>query len=77
MKPKSRYSELVPRQWIADVGTGQDRVLGNSSVTPASSFADKESCEQASEASEAQTTDSDDIVTPVSLKCPKAVSTPG
>uniref|UniRef100_A0A8C0YY82 RPGR interacting protein 1 n=1 Tax=Canis lupus familiaris TaxID=9615 RepID=A0A8C0YY82_CANLF len=35
---------------------------------------DKESCEQASEASEAQTTDSDDIVTPVSLKCPKADS---
>ncbi|XP_041594802.1 X-linked retinitis pigmentosa GTPase regulator-interacting protein 1 isoform X2 [Vulpes lagopus] len=40
----------------------------------ASSLADKESCEQASEASEAQTTDSDDIVTPVSLKCPKADS---
>uniref|UniRef100_A0ABI7XIH2 RPGRIP1 C-terminal domain-containing protein n=1 Tax=Felis catus TaxID=9685 RepID=A0ABI7XIH2_FELCA len=35
---------------------------------------DKESCEQASEASEAQTTDSDDIVTPVSQKCPKARS---
>ncbi|CAK7305573.1 X-linked retinitis pigmentosa GTPase regulator-interacting protein 1 [Vulpes lagopus] len=38
------------------------------------STSDKESCEQASEASEAQTTDSDDIVTPVSLKCPKADS---
>ncbi|XP_039101187.1 X-linked retinitis pigmentosa GTPase regulator-interacting protein 1 isoform X3 [Hyaena hyaena] len=36
--------------------------------------ADKESCEQASEVSEAQTTDSDDIVTPVSQKCPKAGS---
>ncbi|XP_039101188.1 X-linked retinitis pigmentosa GTPase regulator-interacting protein 1 isoform X4 [Hyaena hyaena] len=35
---------------------------------------DKESCEQASEVSEAQTTDSDDIVTPVSQKCPKAGS---
>ncbi|XP_043410231.1 X-linked retinitis pigmentosa GTPase regulator-interacting protein 1 isoform X5 [Prionailurus bengalensis] len=35
---------------------------------------DKESCEQASEVSEAQTTDSDDIVTPVSQKCPKARS---
>ncbi|XP_014636005.1 PREDICTED: X-linked retinitis pigmentosa GTPase regulator-interacting protein 1 [Ceratotherium simum simum] len=35
---------------------------------------DKESCEQASEVSEAQTTDSDDIVTPVSQKCPKAES---
>uniref|UniRef100_A0A8C0CZH2 RPGR interacting protein 1 n=1 Tax=Balaenoptera musculus TaxID=9771 RepID=A0A8C0CZH2_BALMU len=35
---------------------------------------DKESCEQASEASEAQTTDSDEIVTPVSQKCPKAGS---
>ncbi|XP_053450228.1 X-linked retinitis pigmentosa GTPase regulator-interacting protein 1 [Nycticebus coucang] len=32
------------------------------------------SCEQASEGSEAQTTDSDDIVTPVFQKCPKAVS---
>ncbi|XP_007449571.1 PREDICTED: LOW QUALITY PROTEIN: X-linked retinitis pigmentosa GTPase regulator-interacting protein 1 [Lipotes vexillifer] len=35
---------------------------------------DKESCEQASEVSEAQTTDSDEIVTPVSQKCPKAGS---
>ncbi|XP_019286132.2 X-linked retinitis pigmentosa GTPase regulator-interacting protein 1 isoform X6 [Panthera pardus] len=35
---------------------------------------DKESCEQVSEVSEAQTTDSDDIVTPVSQKCPKARS---
>nr|XP_044602032.1 X-linked retinitis pigmentosa GTPase regulator-interacting protein 1 [Equus asinus] len=35
---------------------------------------DKESCEQASEVSEAQTTDSDEIVTPVSQKCPKAKS---
>uniref|UniRef100_A0A8C9DKP4 RPGR interacting protein 1 n=1 Tax=Prolemur simus TaxID=1328070 RepID=A0A8C9DKP4_PROSS len=34
----------------------------------------KESCEQASEVSEAQTTDSDDIVAPVSQKCPKAGS---
>ncbi|XP_075860313.1 X-linked retinitis pigmentosa GTPase regulator-interacting protein 1 isoform X1 [Microcebus murinus] len=34
----------------------------------------KESCEQASEVSEAQTTDSDDIVTPVSQKYPKAGS---
>uniref|UniRef100_A0A8D0RX84 C2 domain-containing protein n=1 Tax=Sus scrofa TaxID=9823 RepID=A0A8D0RX84_PIG len=32
----------------------------------------KESREQASEVSEAQTTDSDEIVTPVSQKCPKA-----
>ncbi|XP_059952490.1 X-linked retinitis pigmentosa GTPase regulator-interacting protein 1 isoform X4 [Mesoplodon densirostris] len=39
-----------------------------------SSLADKESCEQASEVSEAQTTDSDEIVTPVSQKCPKAGS---
>ncbi|XP_074184122.1 X-linked retinitis pigmentosa GTPase regulator-interacting protein 1 isoform X2 [Rhinolophus sinicus] len=36
--------------------------------------ADKESCEQASEVSEAQTTDSDDIVTYVSQKCPKPSS---
>ncbi|XP_043327195.1 X-linked retinitis pigmentosa GTPase regulator-interacting protein 1 isoform X3 [Cervus canadensis] len=35
---------------------------------------DKEFCEQASEVSEAQTTDSDEIVTPVSQKCPKAGS---
>ncbi|XP_057577261.1 LOW QUALITY PROTEIN: X-linked retinitis pigmentosa GTPase regulator-interacting protein 1 [Hippopotamus amphibius kiboko] len=35
---------------------------------------DKESCEQASEVSEAQTTDSDEIVTPVSQKRPKACS---
>uniref|UniRef100_A0A8D0W2D9 X-linked retinitis pigmentosa GTPase regulator-interacting protein 1 n=1 Tax=Sus scrofa TaxID=9823 RepID=A0A8D0W2D9_PIG len=34
----------------------------------------KESREQASEVSEAQTTDSDEIVTPVSQKCPKAGS---
>ncbi|XP_061038325.1 X-linked retinitis pigmentosa GTPase regulator-interacting protein 1 isoform X5 [Eubalaena glacialis] len=39
-----------------------------------SSLADKESCEQASEVSEAQTTDSDEIVTPASQKCPKAGS---
>ncbi|XP_059562940.1 X-linked retinitis pigmentosa GTPase regulator-interacting protein 1 isoform X3 [Myotis daubentonii] len=37
-------------------------------------IADKESCEQASEVSEAQTTDSDDIVTAISQKCPKADS---
>ncbi|KAM7158828.1 X-linked retinitis pigmentosa GTPase regulator-interacting protein 1 isoform 3-T3 [Molossus nigricans] len=36
--------------------------------------ADKESCEQASEVSEAQTTDSDDIVTPLLQKRPKADS---
>nr|KAF6502370.1 RPGR interacting protein 1 [Molossus molossus] len=36
--------------------------------------ADKESCEQASEVSEAQTTDSDDIVTPILQKRPKADS---
>ncbi|ELK23766.1 X-linked retinitis pigmentosa GTPase regulator-interacting protein 1 [Myotis davidii] len=35
---------------------------------------DKESCERASEVSEAQTTDSDDIVTAISQKCPKADS---
>ncbi|KAI5280341.1 X-Linked Retinitis Pigmentosa Gtpase Regulator-Interacting Protein 1 [Manis pentadactyla] len=35
---------------------------------------DEESCEQTSEVSEAQTTDSDDIVMPVSQKRPKAVS---
>ncbi|XP_027992574.2 LOW QUALITY PROTEIN: X-linked retinitis pigmentosa GTPase regulator-interacting protein 1 [Eptesicus fuscus] len=35
---------------------------------------DKESCEGASEVSEAQTTDSDDIVTPERQKCPKADS---
>ncbi|XFG04531.1 hypothetical protein AB1E19_008155 [Capra hircus] len=35
---------------------------------------DKEFCEQASDVSEAQTTDSDEIVTPVSQKCPKACS---
>lgn len=76
---KSRYSELVSRQWINDVGTGSflglNGVLWNNSITLASSLADKESCEQASEVSEAQTTDSDDIVTYVSQKCPKPVST--
>ncbi|XP_016021048.2 X-linked retinitis pigmentosa GTPase regulator-interacting protein 1 isoform X3 [Rousettus aegyptiacus] len=36
--------------------------------------ADKESYEQASEVSEAQTTDSDDIITPVPQKCPKPSS---
>ncbi|XP_019484285.1 PREDICTED: X-linked retinitis pigmentosa GTPase regulator-interacting protein 1 isoform X12 [Hipposideros armiger] len=35
---------------------------------------DKESCEQASEVSEAQTTDSDDVVIPVSQTCPKPAS---
>jgi hypothetical protein len=41
----------------------------------ASSLADQESCEEASEVSEARVTDSDDIiVTPVSEKRPKAVS---
>ncbi|XP_016021049.2 X-linked retinitis pigmentosa GTPase regulator-interacting protein 1 isoform X4 [Rousettus aegyptiacus] len=35
---------------------------------------DKESYEQASEVSEAQTTDSDDIITPVPQKCPKPSS---
>ncbi|XP_068820269.1 X-linked retinitis pigmentosa GTPase regulator-interacting protein 1 isoform X2 [Capricornis sumatraensis] len=35
---------------------------------------DKEFCEQTSDVSEAQTTDSDEIVTPVSQKCPKACS---
>ncbi|XP_040083074.1 LOW QUALITY PROTEIN: X-linked retinitis pigmentosa GTPase regulator-interacting protein 1 [Oryx dammah] len=35
---------------------------------------DKEFCEQASDVSEAQTTDSDEIVTPVPQKCPKACS---
>lgn len=79
MQPKSRCSEFVTRQWVDDVGTGslleRDRVLWDSSVTPASSLADKESYEQASEVSEAQTTDSDDIITPVPQKCPKPVST--
>jgi hypothetical protein len=41
----------------------------------ASSLADQESCEEASEVSETRATDSDDIiVTPVSEKRPKAVS---
>ncbi|XP_052503032.1 LOW QUALITY PROTEIN: X-linked retinitis pigmentosa GTPase regulator-interacting protein 1 [Budorcas taxicolor] len=35
---------------------------------------DKEFCEQTSDVSEAQTTDSDEIVTPVSQRCPKACS---
>lgn len=52
-------------------------MLQNSSVTLVSSLTDKEFCEQASEVSEAQTTDSDEIVTPVPRKCPKAVSTLG
>ncbi|XP_045440204.1 X-linked retinitis pigmentosa GTPase regulator-interacting protein 1 isoform X2 [Pipistrellus kuhlii] len=37
-------------------------------------IADKESCEEASEVSEAQTTDSDDIVTLIPQRCPKADS---
>ncbi|XP_012668989.1 X-linked retinitis pigmentosa GTPase regulator-interacting protein 1 [Otolemur garnettii] len=41
---------------------------------PASPLAGKVSCERASEGSEAQTTDSDDIVTPVFQNSPKAVS---
>uniref|UniRef100_A0A8C5NZK1 X-linked retinitis pigmentosa GTPase regulator-interacting protein 1 n=1 Tax=Jaculus jaculus TaxID=51337 RepID=A0A8C5NZK1_JACJA len=41
----------------------------------ASSLADQDTCEQASEVSEAQTTDSDDIIViPQSQKCPKADS---
>ncbi|XP_068820273.1 X-linked retinitis pigmentosa GTPase regulator-interacting protein 1 isoform X5 [Capricornis sumatraensis] len=42
--------------------------------TPHPVNADKEFCEQTSDVSEAQTTDSDEIVTPVSQKCPKACS---
>ncbi|XP_054431242.1 X-linked retinitis pigmentosa GTPase regulator-interacting protein 1 isoform X4 [Pteronotus mesoamericanus] len=64
--------DLANRQKEEEMTSSVSALIQNEALHPVN--ADKESCEQASEASEAQTTDSDDIVTPASQKCPKASS---
>ncbi|XP_054431239.1 X-linked retinitis pigmentosa GTPase regulator-interacting protein 1 isoform X1 [Pteronotus mesoamericanus] len=63
--------DLANRQKEEEMTSSVSALIQNEALHPVN---DKESCEQASEASEAQTTDSDDIVTPASQKCPKASS---
>ncbi|XP_032198942.1 X-linked retinitis pigmentosa GTPase regulator-interacting protein 1 isoform X1 [Mustela erminea] len=67
----SRDDGLKNQQKEEEMTSSHSAVLQKEALNPIN---DKESCEQASEVSEAQTTDSDEIVTPVSLKCPKAGS---
>ncbi|XP_047595230.1 X-linked retinitis pigmentosa GTPase regulator-interacting protein 1 isoform X4 [Lutra lutra] len=67
----SRDDDLKNQQKEEEMTSSHSAVLQKEALNPIN---DKESCEQASEVSEAQTTDSDEIVTPVSLKCPKAGS---
>ncbi|XP_004402181.1 PREDICTED: X-linked retinitis pigmentosa GTPase regulator-interacting protein 1 [Odobenus rosmarus divergens] len=62
---------LKNQQMEEEMTSSHSAVMQKEALNPVT---DKESCEQSSEVSEAQTTDSDDIVTPVSLKCPKAGS---
>ncbi|XP_035584182.1 X-linked retinitis pigmentosa GTPase regulator-interacting protein 1 isoform X1 [Zalophus californianus] len=62
---------LKDQQMEEEITSSHSAVMQKEALNPVN---DKESCEQSSEVSEAQTTDSDDIVTPVSLKCPKAGS---
>ncbi|XP_044088009.1 X-linked retinitis pigmentosa GTPase regulator-interacting protein 1 isoform X2 [Neovison vison] len=67
----SRDDGLKNQQKEEEMTSSHSAMLQKEALNPIN---DKESCEQASEVSEAQTTDSDEIVTPVSLKCPKAGS---
>ncbi|XP_026345713.2 X-linked retinitis pigmentosa GTPase regulator-interacting protein 1 isoform X1 [Ursus arctos] len=60
---------LKNQQKEEEMTSSHSAVMEKEALNPVN---EKESCEQASEVSEAPTTDSDDIVTPVSLKCPKA-----
>ncbi|EFB16145.1 hypothetical protein PANDA_017706, partial [Ailuropoda melanoleuca] len=62
---------LKNQQKEEEMTSSHSAVMEKEALNPVN---DKESCEQASEVSEAPTTDSDDIVTPASLKCPKAGS---
>uniref|UniRef100_A0A452TAF0 X-linked retinitis pigmentosa GTPase regulator-interacting protein 1 n=1 Tax=Ursus maritimus TaxID=29073 RepID=A0A452TAF0_URSMA len=59
---------LKNQQKEEEMTSSHSAVMEKEALNPVN---EKESCEQASEVSEAPTTDSDDIVTPVSLKCPK------
>ncbi|XP_045640893.1 X-linked retinitis pigmentosa GTPase regulator-interacting protein 1 isoform X2 [Ursus americanus] len=61
---------LKNQQKEEEMTSSHSAVMEKEALNPVNGI--KESCEQASEGSEAPTTDSDDIVTPVSLKCPKA-----
>ncbi|XP_044773792.1 X-linked retinitis pigmentosa GTPase regulator-interacting protein 1 isoform X5 [Neomonachus schauinslandi] len=67
---------LKNQQAEEEMTSSHSAVMQKEALNPVNDFcpADKESCEQASEVSEAQTTDSDDVVTAACLKCPKAVS---
>uniref|UniRef100_A0A8C7BIT0 RPGRIP1 C-terminal domain-containing protein n=1 Tax=Neovison vison TaxID=452646 RepID=A0A8C7BIT0_NEOVI len=67
----SRDDGLKNQQKEEEMTSSHSAMLQKEALNPIN---DKESCEQASEVSEAQTTDSDEIVTPVSLKYPKAGS---
>ncbi|XP_032712906.1 X-linked retinitis pigmentosa GTPase regulator-interacting protein 1 isoform X1 [Lontra canadensis] len=67
----SRDDGLKNQQKEEEMTSSHSAVLQKEALNPIN---DKESCEEASEVSEAQTTDSDEIVTPVSLKFPKAGS---
>ncbi|XP_044773791.1 X-linked retinitis pigmentosa GTPase regulator-interacting protein 1 isoform X4 [Neomonachus schauinslandi] len=62
---------LKNQQAEEEMTSSHSAVMQKEALNPVN---DKESCEQASEVSEAQTTDSDDVVTAACLKCPKAVS---
>ncbi|XP_073067647.1 X-linked retinitis pigmentosa GTPase regulator-interacting protein 1 isoform X6 [Manis javanica] len=63
---------LKNQQKEEEVISSHSALIQKEAILPVN--ADEESCEQTSEVSEAQTTDSDDIVMPVSQKHPKAVS---
>ncbi|KAM8783655.1 X-linked retinitis pigmentosa GTPase regulator-interacting protein 1 isoform 4-T5 [Rhynchonycteris naso] len=64
--------DLKDQQKEEKMTSSSSPLIQNEALHPIN--ADKESLEQASEVSEAQTTDSDDIVTPMSQKHPKADS---
>ncbi|KAM5340683.1 X-linked retinitis pigmentosa GTPase regulator-interacting protein 1 isoform 2-T3 [Glossophaga mutica] len=67
----STDADLKSQQKEEETTLSPSALIQNEALHPVN---DKESCEQASEVSEAQTTDSDDIVIPASQKCPKACS---
>ncbi|KAF6132626.1 RPGR interacting protein 1 [Phyllostomus discolor] len=67
----STDDDLKSQQKEEEMTSSPSALIQNEALHPIN---DKESCEQASEVSEAQTTDSDDIVIPASQKCPKAGS---
>ncbi|XP_034850698.1 X-linked retinitis pigmentosa GTPase regulator-interacting protein 1 [Mirounga leonina] len=62
---------LKNQQTEEEMTSSHSAVMQKEALNPVN---DKESCEQASEVSEAQTTDSDDVVTAACLKSPKAGS---